>query len=157
ALGITVCCASGDEGSAGMQQGWDGKPHVYFPCSSPFALGCGGTKLMSSGTTITSEVVWNNGPRGGASGGGVSNVFPLPTYQSKGRVPKSPKGKEGRGVPDVAGHADRFAGYEIFVNGKQAALGGTSAVAPLIAALIARINERIVTVKGQTVGFINPL
>ena len=61
ALGVTVCCAAGDNGSADGVT--DGKPHVDFPASSPFALGCGGTKLVGSGTTISSETVWNENAR----------------------------------------------------------------------------------------------
>ena len=79
ALGITVCCASGDDGSADMSEKWDGKPHTDFPSSSPFALGCGGTKLIGSGSKITSEEVWNRGRRGGSGGGGVSNFFARPS------------------------------------------------------------------------------
>ena len=45
AMGVTVCVASGDNGSADMADGWDGKPHADFPASSPFALACGGTNL----------------------------------------------------------------------------------------------------------------
>jgi len=157
ALGITVCCASGDDGSADMSEKWDGKPHTDFPSSSPFALGCGGTKLIGSGSKITSEEVWNRGRRGGSGGGGVSNFFARPSYQSKAKVPKSPKGKVGRGVPDLAGNADPFTGYQIFLNGAPDSSGGTSAVAPLLAGLIARVNERLVAKVGKTAGFINPL
>src|SRR6185312_9401669 len=61
-LGVTVCCAAGDYGSADMPTNdpnnpWDGVPHVDFPASSPFSLACGGTKLVRSGTTIASEQV----------------------------------------------------------------------------------------------------
>ena len=156
-LGVTICCASGDDGSADMREKWDGKPHTDFPSSSPFALACGGTKLIGTGSKITSESVWNRGRKGGAGGGGVSNFFPLPSYQSKSKVPVSPKGKKGRGVPDVAGNADPFTGYQIFLDGSPTSSGGTSAVAPLAAGLIARINERLVAKVGKTAGFINPL
>lgn len=162
-LGVTVCCAAGDDGSADMGDGsdggpkWDKKPHCDFPSSSPFSLACGGTKLIGKKTTITSEVVWNEGRREGAGGGGVSNVFPLPSYQSGAKVPKSPTGKVGRGVPDVAGDADPSTGYQIFLAGKQQVFGGTSAVAPLMAGLVALINESLAKKSGKTAGFINPL
>jgi len=156
-MGVTVLCAAGDNGSPDMQPSdWDGKPHADFPSSSQLAIACGGTKLTGSGTKIQSEVVWNEGQRGGG-GGGVSNAFRLPPYQAKANVPKSPKGKKGRGVPDVAGVADPATGYEVFLNGKSAVFGGTSAVAPLMAALVARINQRLVGKSGKTAGFLNPL
>ncbi|MEP6715737.1 MAG: S53 family peptidase [Terriglobia bacterium] len=158
AMGLTVCCASGDNGSPDMDKsGWDGKPHVDFPSSSPLVLACGGTKLTGTGTTIQSEVVWNEGQRGGAGGGGVSNIIPLPVWQTASKVPKNPKGKKGRGVPDVSGDADPATGYQVILNGKGAVFGGTSAVAPLMAALLARINQRLTARFGKTAGFINPL
>jgi len=156
-MGVTVLCAAGDNGSPDMQPSdWDGKPHADFPSSSQLAIACGGTKLTGSGTKIQSEVVWNEGQRGGG-GGGVSNAFRLPPYQAKANVPKSPKGKKRRGVPDVAGVADPATGYEVLLNGKSAVFGGTSAVAPLMAALVARINQRLVGKSGKTAGFLNPL
>ena len=162
-LGVTVCCAAGDNGSADMPltdgQGRrlrDGRPHVDSPAASPFALACGGTRLEGSAATIKSEVVWNEGDRGGAGGGGISSVFSRPSYQSNFKIPKSPKGKAGRGLPDVAGDADPFTGYQVRVDGRNTVIGGTSAVAPLWAGLIARINQRLVGQGKQPVGFINP-
>ncbi|MBR0835013.1 S8/S53 family peptidase [Bradyrhizobium manausense] len=156
AMGVTVCVASGDNGSADMADGWDGKPHADFPASSPFALACGGTNLRASNGAIT-EVVWNGGPQDGAGGGGVSVMFAQPKYQANAHVPKSPAHRSGRGVPDVAGDADPATGYQIFLNGVMTTIGGTSAVAPLMAGLIARINEATTKKFGKTVGFINPL
>ena len=157
-LGVTVCCSSGDDGSSDIRKPGDrdGHPHVDFPASSPFALACGGTKLLGSGMTITSEVVWNQG--NGGTGGGVSNFFSRPAYQSKAKVPKSPKGKVGRGVPDVAGDADPRTGYQVrLVGGDPDVIGGTSAVSPLWAGLIARINQRLTSRGKPLAGFINPL
>ncbi len=102
-------------------------------------------------------MVWNEGWQGGASGGGVSNYFTKPPYQSKVSVPKSPSGKIGRGVPDVAGNADPNTGYQVFVGGQAAVFGGTSAVAPLWAALIALINQSLRRKGASSVGFLNPL
>jgi kumamolisin len=157
ALGITVCCSSGDDGSSDIRPAeQDGHPHVDFPAASPFALGCGGTNLNGSATTINSEVVWNQGD--GGSGGGVSNAFARPSYQSQAKVPKSPKGKIGRGVPDIAGDADPATGYKVrLVGGKQSVFGGTSAVSPLWAGLLARINQRLANLGKPAAGFINPL
>ena len=158
ALGVTICCAAGDDGSADMSPDqWDKQPHADFPSSSPFTLACGGTKLLGDGSTIASEVVWNEGTQAGAGGGGVSNIFARPDYQSKAKVPISPKRKKGRGVPDVAGNADPETGYQLILAGKSAVIGGTSAVAPLWAGLIALINQRLMTKSGNPAGFLNPL
>ncbi|WP_371826334.1 S53 family peptidase [Alicyclobacillus fastidiosus] len=153
ALGVTVCCASGDDGSADSVD--DGEVHVDFPASSPYVLACGGTRLTGSNGTIESEVVWNDGANGGASGGGVSDVFALPSWQANANVPPSanPGGHVGRGVPDVAGDADPATGYQVLVDGQQLAIGGTSAVAPLWAGLIAIANYTL----GHPVGFLNPI
>jgi kumamolisin len=150
ALGVMVCTASGDDGSNDDQT--DGQAHVDFPSSSPNVLSCGGTTLESSNGTIESEVVWNDGAGNGASGGGVSEVFPLPAYQESANVPVSVNsGFAGRGVPDVAGDADPNTGYNVVVDGQSLVFGGTSAVAPLWAGLIALLNQQI----GKSVGFLN--
>ena len=115
-------------------------------------LACGGTKLEGSGTTIQSEVVWNDGAQGGATGGGVSTYFALPTWQANANVPKPSGTTGGRGVPDVAGDASPTTGYNILVDGSKEVVGGTSAVAPLWAALIALTNQQ----SGKPVGFVNP-
>ena len=151
AMGVTVCCAAGDNGSSdGIA---DGQPHVDFPASSPFALGCGGTKLTASGAAITAEVVWNANPTSSATGGGVSGFFALPAYQNNAHVPTTTGGHTGRGVPDVAGDADPASGYQVRVDGQSLVIGGTSAVAPLWAGLIALMNQKL----GHPVGFLNPL
>ncbi|QHN02521.1 S8/S53 family peptidase [Granulicella sp. WH15] len=144
AVGVTITVAAGDSGSS---DGGTGN-NVDFPASSPHVLACGGTKLEGSGTTITSEVVWNETAADeGATGGGVSTVFPLPTWQQNANVPSN-----GRGVPDVAGDADPSTGYTIRVDGESAVIGGTSAVAPLWAGLIALANQQ----NGTDAGFLNP-
>ena len=150
ALGVTVCCASGDDGSSDGVN--DGQNHVDFPASSPFALACGGTRVVASGTSISGETVWNDGPNGGSTGGGVSGAFPLPSWQAGAHVPPAPKPGGGRGVPDVSGDADPVTGYRVRVDGSEAVIGGTSAVAPLWAGLIALVNQH----KGHSVGYINP-
>jgi kumamolisin len=154
AMGVTVCVAAGDDGSTDGVT--DGLNHVDFPASSPNVLACGGSELVASGHSITSETVWNELANSeGATGGGISDVFPLPSYQSSAGVPPSanPGGHVGRGVPDVAGDADPTTGYVTRVDGQPGVIGGTSAVAPLWAGLIALINESI----GKPVGFVNPL
>jgi kumamolisin len=144
ALGVTVTVAAGDNGSSDDPSG-QSSVHCDFPASSPNALACGGTKLVGNPASfaITSEVVWNELAKSeGAGGGGISDVFPLPSYQANAGVPTSANGGgAGRGVPDVAGNADPVTGYLVVVDGKQQAIGGTSAVAPLWAGLIARLAQ----------------
>jgi kumamolisin len=140
ALGVTVCVAAGDNGSG------DDEPHgvhADFPASSPHALACGGTSLRGDPATgtISSETVWNDGSGGGATGGGVSDKFHLPSWQSRAGVPARAGGGTGRGVPDVAGNADPDTGYQTLCDGKRGVVGGTSAVAPLWAALICRLAQ----------------
>ena len=150
ALGITITVAAGDDGSTDGVTG--SANHVDFPASSPHVLACGGTKLIGSGSTITSEVVWNEtAAKEGATGGGVSTVFALPTWQASSGVPLAGT-FAGRGVPDVAGDADPATGYEVRVDGQSMVIGGTSAVAPLWAGLIAVNNAKNTT----TAGFLQP-
>jgi len=151
-MGITIFAASGDNGAT------DGDPNgiltVDFPASSPHITGCGGTKLTASGNTITDEEAWNELTQNeGATGGGVSQVFALPTWQQNANVPNSPNGQPGRGVPDVAGDADPTTGYNVIVDGSATVIGGTSAVAPLWAGLTALVNQSL----KQAIGFLNPL
>lgn len=151
ALGITITVASGDSGATDGVT--DGANHVDFPASSPHVLACGGTELVGSGTTIQSEVVWNDvAVGGGATGGGVSTVFPLPTWQQNANVSGATNGGSGRGVPDVAGDAAPETGYNVLVDGTSEVVGGTSAVAPLWAGLIALLNQQL----GKQLGFVNP-
>lgn len=153
AMGVTICVASGDDGSRDGVD--DGLAHVDFPASSPYVLACGGTTLISANGAITSETVWNDGSNGGASGGGVSDVFALPSWQAGAGVPPSinPGHNTGRGVPDVAGDADPNTGFQVLSDGQQDIVGGTSAVSPLWAGLIARLNQKL----GKPAGFLNPL
>jgi len=149
ALGVTVLAAAGDNGSTDGVA--DGRQHVDFPASAPHALACGGTTLPASG-----ETVWNESATGhGATGGGISDHFPVPAYQAAAGVPPSanPGAAVGRGVPDVAGDADPETGYSVRVDGQDTVIGGTSAVAPLWAALIARCNQAL----GRPVGFAQPV
>jgi kumamolisin len=151
ALGVSVTVACGDSGSTDGVS--DGATHVDFPASSPHVLACGGTKITVSGTTLTNEVVWNDEVQsGGATGGGVSNVFALPTWQQNANISGATNGGSGRGLPDVAGDAAPATGYSIEVDGQTEVVGGTSAVAPLWAGLIALLNQKM----GKPIGFLNP-
>jgi kumamolisin len=153
---ITICVASGDDGSADGVS--DGLAHTDFPASSPYVLACGGTRLLVSHAGTPSEQVWNDGRTGGSTGGGISDLFPLPSWQHGIGVPASanPGHRIGRGVPDVASVADPATG--VLISGIDGTVdpsrptGGTSAAAPLWAALLARLNQAL----GAPVGFFNP-
>lgn len=157
AVGVTICVASGDHGTADLDAtDWDGMIHVDHPAVDDMVLGCGGTQIDGNGN----DVVWNDGtpfdksvPGGGgwASGGGISEVIAVPSYQAKANLPVSiDSGKPGRGVPDIAMSATN---YYTRVDSAEGASGGTSAVAPLMSALVALLNQA----KKKNVGFLNPI
>ena len=163
ALGVTVTAAAGDDGSSDRET--DGAAHVDFPAASPHALACGGTSLKADGSTgvVTSETVWNNGTGNGATGGGYSTTFDRPSWQTAalGAATSAAPGAasvaeaaspSGRGVPDVAGDADPQTGYQVLIDGSPGVIGGTSAVAPLWAALVARLAQA----NGARFGLIQP-
>ncbi len=122
--------ADGDDGSSDGSQG----NNVDYWASSPqlAAIGVGGTSTTSSG-----ETVWNNGPGMGATGGGLSAIFPRPDYQNGNSAMR-------RGVPDVAANADPQTGYEIVANGQPQVVGGTSAAAPHWAGGMAAIESALI-------------
>jgi hypothetical protein len=160
----------------------DGYAHVWYPGSDPWVLCCGGTTIgqyypQGSTTPAWVEYAWNDAfqqPNGwGTGGGGVSDFFPLPSYQNNAGVPKSinptlptnpdlvtvtppaPFNATGRGVPDVASNASIFSGFSGFYQGGQPAENpgnGTSAAAPLWAGLVAVLNSNA----GFNIGFLNP-
>ena len=155
-LGIPVCIASGDNGSFDNTTSLQ----VDFPASAPHALGCGGTNLLVSGSTISSETVWNavvTDQRKTCPPGHRRRSEPefsqadLSVFRHSSSQPTGTGG--GRGVPDVAGDADPATGYQIRCKGANTVVGGTSAVAPLWAALIARFGQKL----GKPVGFLNTL
>lgn len=170
---ITVCCSSGDFGSRGTPPGAEtnGCANVAFPASSPYVLACGGTALAHAGDRITGESVWNCKSSLGrfASGGGVSGLFRIADYQGQSGVPApqslrprktwlargtaSERSFRGRGVPDVAANAGTLSAYRIVLGGQTYSGSGTSAAAPLWAALVARLNESL----GFPLGWANPL
>ena len=141
--GMVVFAAAGDNDSS------DGGPtpaNVDVPSSCPHVISCGGTSKTS-----TSETVWNNEPgqtTGKGTGGGYSTIFPVQPYQIGAPPAPSTAPGSGRMVPDVAGDADPNTGYTIYVHGKEAVEGGTSAVAPLYAGLFAAFGTKL--------GFISP-
>lgn len=139
ALGVTVLCAAGDHG-ADDAVGDCGR-HVEFPASSPNVVACGGTTPFLTAAHTVDACVWNERD-GWATGGGVSRHYRPPPWQRGLGVPRRQSGRRarGRGVPDIAGDADRLAGYVVRSGGVWLRGAGTSAVAPLYAGLCALIN-----------------
>ncbi len=173
AVGIPLFVSTGDQGSSsvrgqiqiGGQQievtGFSKTTHEEYPCTSPYVTAVGGTLLYAEGGAITKELVWNElGPLqqnaqgsfyfGGATGGGVSDRFPIPSYQSKAGISFKSVNKPavaGRAVPDVAGNAGSTTGYLVSQPPGStfpiAPVGGTSASAPMWAGLMACIRETL--------------
>lgn len=140
-LGVTVVAAVGDTlATDGLM---DGRAHVDYPASSPYVLACGGTRitLTSDRLGVANEQVWND--RISGTGGGISDVYPVPAYQSGLTLPTSVNdGGRRRGVPDLTASAAADPGYRIVVHGNPVVMGGTSAVAPLCGGFLALLNER---------------
>ncbi len=168
AINMTVLAASGDDGSDCSEQ--DGNAHVMYPASDPWVTACGGTIINQ--LTPLSEGTWNDNQSGGggATGGGISYLAGPVTWQANANVPVSVNSDhhQGRGLPDVAGNASPNSGYDLFLYGSPLSqlvvtsgpgagspfgvVGGTSAVAPLYAALIALINAGL----NKRIGYLNP-
>jgi kumamolisin len=142
--GVTICACTGDNGSQGLPNPGDGHAHVWYPASDPNVLAVGGTTLGKTQSGEWVEYVWNDAS--GATGGGVSDIFDVPTYQSHMNVPHTvnpspPFKAKGRSTPDVAANASSSSGYPMFFCGSPYTAAGTSAATPLWAGLIALINS----------------
>ncbi|HUN26747.1 MAG TPA: protease pro-enzyme activation domain-containing protein [Steroidobacteraceae bacterium] len=152
-LGISVLVSSGDSGAKVES---NTQAQTSFPATDPWVLACGGSTIGEVSGPSFDEYVWNDtfGQNSGATGGGISPHFPVPSYQAPLEPPKNiVSGRPGRGIPDVAGNASPNSGYPQVIAGEGSENGGgTSAVAPLYAGLLARINANL----GRSVGFINP-
>ncbi len=148
-LGVTVLVASGDSGSD-CEIG-DKHAHALYPGCDPYVTSCGGTEIEDVSGAKFTEVLWNDN---GASGGGVSVNFAVPSWQKTVTVPASVNdGHHGRGIPDVAGNADPNSGYVLTQDGSPSGpIGGTSAVAPLYAGLVALLNAHL----NDRAGYLNP-
>lgn len=168
AVGIPVFVSSGDQGSSSQRgQLADGTEvtlfseaaHAGYPASSPLAIAVGGTLLYAENDAISQEVVWNELGElqqgkfyfGGATGGGVTDRYKgVPTYQTNAGIrPRSANSPSvtGRGIPDVAGNAGASTGYLVSQPPQAeypiAPVGGTSAAAPMWAALMACVREAL--------------
>ncbi len=153
AQGQTIYASSGDSGA------YDDYPSTTLvvddPASQPYVSGVGGTSLTVDANTGTyvSETVWNDGVGHGAGGGGVSIVWPIPSWQANVSTTYS---KTYRNVPDVSLNADQNKAYAIYSNGSWTLYGGTSCAAPLWAAFTALVNQQREAAQMSTLGFANP-
>jgi kumamolisin len=163
ALGITICVAAGDDGTG--DELTDGYAHVDFPSCSPFVLAVGGTMITEKAGKFTEQVWreghgWRTSNGGGATGGGVSTVFDRPSWQKvkitslNQKLNRRKKARDGRVVPDIAAIAGP-PWYDLVFRGRNTYGGGTSASAPVWAALIARINALLPEAKRQR--YLTPL
>jgi len=176
AEGMSFFAASGDSGAYDCN---DSNLAVDSPASDPYVTGVGGTNLQLNAGTYGSESAWSNAsdtqrsPKGAGGGGGVSNTFTLPAWQtgqgvinanSSGAPCNAPNGQYCREVPDVSADADPASGYAMYCTVNNAGcssagwmnVGGTSASAPMWAGSMALINQYLLS-KGKTVvGFANP-
>ncbi len=166
AQGQSMFAAAGDTGPYAHDN--NGKPTsiitVQDPASQPYVTGVGGTKLSVShaGGPWSSETTWNElNISEGAGGGGISTIWPIPSYQQPVATPGWAQLSLGsttmRNVPDVSLNADPMTGYSIVVNGSWEIVGGTSAAAPLWAAYTALLNQQRLANGNPRYGFMNPL
>lgn len=182
--GQTIYAASGDSGTNDCKSSSPTTPTVDDPASQPLVTGVGGTTLtLGPGNTYGSEIVWNTSI--GAGGGGVSSLWTMPNYQSSdshtinatyssGKPCSAAIGSYCREVPDVSFNADPAVGYPIYCtvavpnsNGQPCAqggttspwniFGGTSAGAPMWAAMTALMNSKLLQDGYFNVGEMNVL
>ncbi len=154
AHGQTIYAAAGDSGA------YDEYPNnqnlvVDDPASQPYVTSVGGTRLKvnASSGAYGSESVWNDGLSHRAGGGGISAVWPIPSWQQNVATVGS---KTHRNIPDVALHADSETGYAIYYDGQWTIYGGTSCAAPLWAAFTALVNQERAAKQQSPLGFANP-
>jgi subtilase family serine protease len=164
--GVTVLVSAGDDGAYG-RTGTETYPatlNAPDPGSQPLVTCVGGTSLSTtSSQQYAGEVVWNDlSFDEGATGGGVSSYWALPSYQPSALVTQNGGSSTARNVPDVAAVADPQTGFAVYTAsaGGWIVVGGTSLSAPLWAANISILNaglQYLDDVKTPKVGFFNPV
>jgi subtilase family serine protease len=171
--GQSIVAASGDQGSEDCFSAPPSIPDLSLtvddPSSQPFVTGVGGTTLNDPGPP-PSETTWNNGPipglagNGGAGGGGTSGTWQIPPYQSGAAASLHVVKSGSREVPDVSVDADPNTGYVVYWNGSGSdplstvgwqSIAGTSAAAPVMAALLAVVDSASAC-RAAPAGFANP-
>ena len=155
AQGQTIYAAAGDSGAYDDYNQSGSKTLVVDdPASQPYVVGVGGTRLTVNASTgvYQTETVWNDGV-GSGGGGGVSTVWPIPSWQAN---VSSAYSTTHRNVPDVSLNADPYSGYSIYFQGQWTTYGGTSCAAPLWAAFTACVNQELTSKGSPPLGFANP-
>lgn len=157
-IGTTVLVASGDQGAYGLHTSSSlAVAHADTPADLPHITAVGGTRLeLDSQGNRLKEAAWTDLDNNGASGGGISQIFPVPGYQSGVALPQPASGHVGRALPDVALNADPDTGYHIIFQGQSQTVGGTSVAAPVWAAFVALMNESRRKDGLGSIGFLNP-
>jgi len=128
-------------------------PAGYSPVDKNERAPARGARRAGVAESSFAQATWNDN---GATGGGISDLFPPQSWQSGANVPGSINDghRQGRGVPDVGGNADPTSGYKLVLNGSvDGPIGGTSAIAPLYAGLVALLNAGL----GGPLGYLNPI
>jgi subtilase family serine protease len=174
AQGQTILVASGDSGSSSCFQlqggSYDTSLNADDPAAQPYVTGVGGTNLtLKNDNSYQSETVWNGGLLGGAGGGGLSQFWKQPSWQAGPGV-QNQYSNGMRETPDVSLDADPATGYPVYctagsnctgggITGGSSGwltVGGTSAAAPMWAAMIALANQQAAKAGKNTLGFLNP-
>ena len=160
AQGQAVFASAGDDGAYGDQS----KPeNVSDPSSQPFVTAVGGTTLFTGqDESYVGEEVWNDlGIGAGATGGGISRVWPIPSFQLSGGQSVAVQNHGSatmRNVPDVAAIANPLTGVAVYsaLNGGWLTIGGTSVSSPLWAGFYSMVNAATEGLGLGSAGFANP-
>jgi len=159
AKNVSIFIASGDSGA--FECGASNPNFPSWPSTDPVVTAVGGTHLIAkvvskTHLTIESETGWSctnaaecQHNANGGSGGGLSNLFNTPAYQTAIGAPT-------RAVPDVAADADLATGVDIVLNGSVQEVGGTSASAPIWAGFASLINQARIAKGKKPLGQLNP-
>lgn len=146
--GQSFYAASGDGGAYDDRRTLS----VDDPASQPYVTGAGGTTLITNNDhSYLTETAWWSPQRRIGGGGGISNIWAIPSWQNGAITTASGGSTTNRNVPDVALNSDPQTGYAIYIQGQWQVYGGTSCAAPLWAAFTALVNQ------GREINQIGPL
>lgn len=159
ARGISIFKSSGDAGAYQCQRAnpSDHRLSVEWPTSSPGVIAVGGTSLsVSPSGAYAGETAWEDALSQGGGGGGLSTLFPRPSWQrALGVVNQFSNGK--RQLPDVAAAADPNAGWATYEGGQLGEEGGTSAASPFWAGAMTLIEQYARQHGVDHLGFVDPM
>ena len=156
--GITTFSATGDYGVRAISGA--ATYTVQYPATSPYQIGAGGTVVsINNDYTIAGETAWGTSGGSYAGGGGVSGIYGVPAWQTGFTsktypTPSSAIALTGRAIPDVSAMATGYTFY-YSINNTLGTFLGTSAVAPLLSGMMARINCVSQSTTGGRIGYVN--